>query len=144
MTIALVERGGCAKKEGVPNPCGSHPVESYAGAHLQFRADPRRRLGKRILIGMAIRSPFALPGLWERWKNPKGAEVVLTFTILTTTPNELCSAIHNCRCRLASRIFQPCYCASECPDLESAVTGSAIRGFGFIKIPVRFGTTSPG
>jgi hypothetical protein len=46
--------------------------------------------------------------------------------------------------RLDGRIFQPCYCACECPDLESAVTGSAIRCFGFIKIPARFGTTSPG
>ena len=42
------------------------------GSHLQFRADLRRRLGKRFLIGMAVRSPFALAGLWGRWKNPEG------------------------------------------------------------------------
>ncbi len=46
--------------------------------------------------------------------------------------------------RLDGRIFQPCYCASECPDLESSVAGCAIGYFGFIKIPARFGTMSPG
>ncbi len=34
-------------------------------------------------------SPFALARLWEHWKNPEGAEVVQTFTILTTMPNGL-------------------------------------------------------
>src|SRR5258707_14727276 len=39
--------------------------------------------------------PLALAGLWERWKNPTGGETVQTFTIVTTTPNELCGAIHD-------------------------------------------------
>jgi putative SOS response-associated peptidase YedK len=39
--------------------------------------------------------PLALAGLWERWKNPAGGETVQTFTIVTTTPNELCGAIHD-------------------------------------------------
>ena len=45
------------------------------------------------MIGMTVRSPFALAGLWGRWKNPRGREVVQTFTMITTTPNELCGAI---------------------------------------------------
>jgi putative SOS response-associated peptidase YedK len=39
--------------------------------------------------------PLALAGLWERWKNPAGGETLQTFTIVTTTPNELCGAIHD-------------------------------------------------
>ena len=38
---------------------------------------------------------LALAGLWERWKNPAGGETLQTFTIVTTTPNELCGAIHD-------------------------------------------------
>jgi putative SOS response-associated peptidase YedK len=40
-------------------------------------------------------APFAFAGLWERWKPVEGAEPVDTFTILTTTPNELMAPIHN-------------------------------------------------
>ncbi len=38
--------------------------------------------------------PFAFAGLWERWK-PDEAEPIDTCTILTTTPNELMSEIHD-------------------------------------------------
>jgi len=37
---------------------------------------------------------FSMAGLWEQWKNPEG-EAVNTFTIVTTTPNELMAEIHN-------------------------------------------------
>jgi putative SOS response-associated peptidase YedK len=40
-------------------------------------------------------SQFAFAGLWERWRPPKDAEPVETFTIITTTPNELMAGIHN-------------------------------------------------
>ena len=39
--------------------------------------------------------PLALAGLWERWKDRATGEAVQTFTIITTTPNELCAAIHD-------------------------------------------------
>ena len=45
-------------------------------------------------IRLRDRAPFAFAGLWERW-HPEGAEPVDTFTILTTTPNELMKTIHN-------------------------------------------------
>lgn len=38
--------------------------------------------------------PFALAGLWETWKEPTG-DLLRTFTIITTTPNELLEPIHN-------------------------------------------------
>jgi len=37
---------------------------------------------------------MALAGLWETWKSP-AEELVRSFTIITTTPNELCAEIHN-------------------------------------------------
>jgi putative SOS response-associated peptidase YedK len=46
-------------------------------------------------IGMADDTVFALAGLWERWKDPSSGETIRSFTIITTTPNELCAPIHN-------------------------------------------------
>lgn len=53
-------------------------------------------------FAFALRSgePYALAGLWERWK-PKEGELakepgpIETFTILTTDPNELMEPVHN-------------------------------------------------
>jgi putative SOS response-associated peptidase YedK len=44
---------------------------------------------------MADDAPFALAGLWERWNDPASGETIRSFTIITTTPNELCAPIHN-------------------------------------------------
>src|SRR5438105_2139880 len=39
--------------------------------------------------------PLALAGLWERWRDRASSDMLQTFTILTTVPNELCGAIHD-------------------------------------------------
>jgi len=39
--------------------------------------------------------PLAMAGLWERWKDRVSGDTVQTFTIVTTTPNELCASIHD-------------------------------------------------
>jgi putative SOS response-associated peptidase YedK len=39
--------------------------------------------------------PLAMAGLWERWKDRASGDTVQTFTIITTTPNDLCGAIHD-------------------------------------------------
>ena len=40
-------------------------------------------------------APLALAGLWAGWKDPETGEVVRSFTILTTGPNEAMRPIHN-------------------------------------------------
>jgi putative SOS response-associated peptidase YedK len=45
-------------------------------------------------IALADRSLIALAGLWETWRSPAN-ESVRSFTIITTTPNELCRDLHN-------------------------------------------------
>jgi putative SOS response-associated peptidase YedK len=35
-----------------------------------------------------------MAGLWETWRSSAG-ERVRSFTIITTTPNELCAELHN-------------------------------------------------
>ena len=39
--------------------------------------------------------PFAMAGLWERWKDRTTGDTLQTFTIITTVPNELCGALHD-------------------------------------------------
>jgi putative SOS response-associated peptidase YedK len=45
-------------------------------------------------IALASGGFMALAGLWENWKSREG-EWVRSFTIITTTPNELCAQIHD-------------------------------------------------
>jgi putative SOS response-associated peptidase YedK len=45
-------------------------------------------------IALADQRLMALAGLWESWRSPAG-ERVRSFTIVTTTPNELCAELHN-------------------------------------------------
>jgi putative SOS response-associated peptidase YedK len=46
-------------------------------------------------IALADRSLMALAGLWETWKSRANNETIRSFTIVTTTPNELCADLHN-------------------------------------------------
>ena len=39
--------------------------------------------------------PLALAGLWAGWKDPDTGEVIRSFTILTTSPNDAMRPIHN-------------------------------------------------
>lgn len=41
--------------------------------------------------------PYAMAGLWERWRHKEGepSEPLETFTILTTDPNDLMEPVHN-------------------------------------------------
>jgi putative SOS response-associated peptidase YedK len=45
-------------------------------------------------IALADRSVMALAGLWETWRS-RAAEMVHSFTIITTEPNELCAQLHD-------------------------------------------------
>jgi putative SOS response-associated peptidase YedK len=46
-------------------------------------------------IGMKDDGMFAFAGLWEKWTDKTTGQVLRTYTILTTDPNELLEPIHN-------------------------------------------------
>ncbi len=55
----------------------------------------RTALGRRPMrITLASGEPFAMAGLWERWRGPAGEDVA-SCAILTTEPNELMRTIHD-------------------------------------------------
>ncbi|MEO7664224.1 MAG: SOS response-associated peptidase [Candidatus Limnocylindrales bacterium] len=65
------------------------PVDSF----YEWRRDGKARQPFRV-----VRSdgrPLALAGLWAGWHDPETEEVRRTFTIVTTTPNDLMRPIHN-------------------------------------------------
>lgn len=43
---------------------------------------------------MKDEKPFSMAGIWDQWTGPDG-ESVHSFSILTTTPNEIMSDIHD-------------------------------------------------
>lgn len=46
-------------------------------------------------IGLRDGSLFAFAGLWETWRDRTKAQVLETYTVLTTDPNEIMEPIHN-------------------------------------------------
>ena len=46
-------------------------------------------------IAMKDGQPYALAGLWEKWKDRKAGAELLTFTVITTDPNEVVQPLHD-------------------------------------------------
>jgi len=51
-------------------------------------------------IRLKSHEPFAMAGLWDCWKDPKTAEVLHTYTVITTKANPLMEQIHNKKKRM--------------------------------------------
>ena len=65
------------------------PVDSF----FEWRREGTVRQPFRIMRSDA--RPLALAGLWSGWRDPETDEVRRTFTIVTTTPNDLMRPIHD-------------------------------------------------
>jgi putative SOS response-associated peptidase YedK len=46
-------------------------------------------------IALKSREPYALAGLWEKWKDRVAGSELLTFTVITTDPNEVVLPLHD-------------------------------------------------
>ena len=60
----------------------------------EWKGAPGRKTKTPFFIHMKDRKPFAFAGLWDSWNSPDGAQVK-SCAIITTTPNELMTIIHN-------------------------------------------------
>ncbi len=56
----------------------------------------QKRPGRKQPMRISLQSgdPFAFAGLWETWTQPDD-QLLRTFTIITTAPNELVAPVHN-------------------------------------------------
>lgn len=64
-----------------------------ADSFYEWQQTGRGKIPHRIL--RQDEAPFAFAGLWDEWTDRDTGEVVPTFTIITTEPNELMARLHN-------------------------------------------------
>jgi putative SOS response-associated peptidase YedK len=62
-------------------------------ATLFYEWNGERRPKQPYVIGRKDDTPFAFGGIWESWGHPEN--LLRTFAILTTAPNEICAPIHD-------------------------------------------------
>lgn len=65
-----------------------------ADAFYEWKRMPESKTKIPYRIFLKDQPLFSMAGIWEIWKNPED-EYVKSFTIITTTPNELMAEIHD-------------------------------------------------
>jgi putative SOS response-associated peptidase YedK len=65
-----------------------------ASGFYEWMAVEGQKAKTPMYIQLKDEKPFAFAGLWDRWESPDGS-TVLSCTIITTSPNEMMSQIHN-------------------------------------------------
>ena len=63
-----------------------------ANGFYEWRREGKQKVPMRFKLKSG--EPFAFAGLWDSWKKPDG-NLLLTYTIITTEPNEVTRPIHN-------------------------------------------------
>lgn len=66
-----------------------------ADGFYEWRREKGRTTKQPIRFVMKSGAPFALAGLWDVWRRPVTGAEVQSFTIVTTTANELLATIHD-------------------------------------------------
>jgi putative SOS response-associated peptidase YedK len=64
-----------------------------ADSFYEWQKSATGKVPMRIMLKSG--EPFAFAGLWESWQDHATGDVLRSFTIITTTANELVSPIHN-------------------------------------------------
>lgn len=62
--------------------------------------DPKGKNKQKFEITLANEALFALGGIWSEWTDQETGEVIKTYSIVTTTANELMAKIHNTKKRM--------------------------------------------
>jgi len=87
-----------AEKPSFRKPFKTQRCLVPATGYYEWKELPESRPMKKVKVPMYFTindsEPFSFAGLWDRWKRFDGKEVI-SFTIITTEPNELSAPIHN-------------------------------------------------
>ena len=81
-----------AEKPSFRTPLKKRRCLVLADGFYEWQKTPDGKVPMRITLKTG--EPFAMAGLWETWKEPTG-DLLRTFTIITTSPNDLLEPIHN-------------------------------------------------
>ncbi len=65
-----------------------------ADAFYEWRKEEATKRKTPYRIFLKDQPIFSIAGIWDQWKNPEG-EAIRSFSIITTSPNELIAEIHN-------------------------------------------------
>jgi len=63
-----------------------------ANGFFEWRKDDKKKFPMHFKLKSG--ESFTFPGLWDSWKQPDG-NILHTYTLLTTTPNELVKPVHD-------------------------------------------------
>ena len=66
-----------------------------ATGFFEWKKDPLGKSKQPMYITVKDQELFSFAGLWSVWEDPQKKLELLTFTILTTEPNEFMKTIHN-------------------------------------------------
>jgi len=64
-----------------------------ADAFYEWRKEPGTKNKIPYRIFLTDQPLFSMAGIWDQWKNPEG-ETIRSFSIITSSPNELMKEIH--------------------------------------------------
>lgn len=81
-----------AEKPSFKRLLGKKRCLVLADGFYEWRKEGKRKVPMRFVL--KSREPFVFAGLWDTWKKPDG-NMLESFTIVTTEPNEVLRPIHN-------------------------------------------------
>ena len=86
-----------AEKPSFRRLVASHRCLVPADGFYEWKPPAHGRRGAKTPYYVRLRSgqPFALAGLWDRWRDPATGGELTTCTIITTEPNATIAALHN-------------------------------------------------
>lgn len=83
-----------AEKASFKNPLRKKRCLVPASGFYEWIKTRRKATKTPLYFRLRTRAPFAFAGLWDEWSQPDG-DRLLSFTIITTGPNELMKPIHD-------------------------------------------------
>lgn len=109
------------EKPSFKRPFQSQRCLVVADGFYEWRKSPGKKTKVPFHISLKNREPFAFAGLWDRWEDPSGKELV-TFTIITTDANELLRPIHDRMPVILPPDQEALWLDRDCHDLKKLST----------------------
>jgi putative SOS response-associated peptidase YedK len=82
------------EKASFKNPLKKKRCLVLASGFYEWIKTQKKSTKTPLYFRLKSKEPFAFAGLWDEWKQPDG-DKLLSFTIITTGPNELMKPIHD-------------------------------------------------